>query len=73
MTRPEQDFDNGMLARLADGFERFDREPPRSRPYWPIGLAVFAAALALALVFAEATYPAPPTGPGWEICKTAGC
>ena len=65
-----QDFDGGMLARLAESFERMDQEPPRSKPYWPVGVVVFLTALGLAIVFADATYPEPYTGPGWEaVCK----
>lgn len=67
------DFDKGMLARLAENFERMPPEPPRSRPYWPIGLVVFVTALALVAVASTAVYPAPPSGPGWEICMTMGC
>lgn len=69
----EQDFDRGMLARLAETYDRMDREPPRSLPYWPIGVAVFLGALAMAFAMADPVYPEPPTGPGFETCKTGGC
>lgn len=73
----KQDFDKGMLARLADSYERLETEPPRSLPYWPLGVAVLLTALTLASVVSYAVHPPKlpslPAGAEYEPCTTKGC